>query len=68
VIGLHTNGLRHDAKGILTIEVVSQEHEDWPDTFTSQRQNIADGIIERVWLTVVDEVLEGLVHLVEQFF
>ena len=68
VIGLYTDGLRHDTFGILAIEVIGQEHEDGTDTLTAQRQHIAYRIVECVWLTVIGEVLQGLVHLLEQFF
>ena len=68
VIGLHTDGLRHDTEGIIAEEVIGQEHEDRTDALATQRQHIADRIVECVRLTVVGEVIEGLVHLVEQFF
>ena len=68
VIGLHTDGLRHDALGVVTIEVVGQEHENRTDALATQRQHVAYRFVEREWLTVIGEVIQGLVHLVEQFF
>ena len=65
VVGLQSEGLRHNAQWIVFIEIVRQHGEYWTYTFSADRQYVLNGVVQRGRLAIVNQIIEGLIHFLQ---
>jgi hypothetical protein len=66
MVGFESDGGHEARLNILSVEVVGHEHEDGPDAFSTEREDIAYGGIESLRLAFEGQVGDGFAdHLKE---